>query len=54
MENQKNINNVDNQDKKKDNKLNLVKKFGVWGFIFFLAKGLVWLGIFFGVGQLFV
>jgi hypothetical protein len=52
MKNQK---NVDTGINKKDNKkLNLIKKFGIWGFIFFLAKGLVWLGIFFGVGSLFV
>jgi hypothetical protein len=47
-----NIKNV-NSDKKV-NKLNLVKKFGVWGFMFFLVKGLVWLGVFFGLGSIFV
>ena len=23
----------------------LLKRFGIWGFLFFLVKGLVWLGI---------
>ena len=38
----------------KANKLNLIKKFGVWGFMIFLVKGLVWLGVFFGLGSIFV
>ncbi len=38
---------------KKPNKYNLIKKFGLWGFIFFLAKGLVWLGLFLGIGSIF-
>jgi hypothetical protein len=26
-----------------------LRRIGVWGFLFFLAKGLVWLAIFFGL-----
>lgn len=41
------------EPKSKASKYNLIKKFGVWGFIFFLAKGLVWLGLFLGIGSIF-
>lgn len=54
MKNSKNIEKSKELNSKKNSKLNLIKKFGFWGFMFFLAKGIVWLGIFFGVGSLFV
>ncbi len=31
-----------------------LKRAGVAGFLFFLIKGLIWLGIFFGLGSIFV
>lgn len=54
MKTSKEIEKSKELNKNKKNKLNLIKKFGFWGFMFFLAKGIVWLGIFFGVGSLFV
>ena len=35
----------------KENKTKWLKRIGVGGFLFFLAKGLVWLAIFFGIGK---
>lgn len=29
------------------------KRIGIAGFLFFLIKGLIWLGIIFGIGKLF-
>ena len=34
-------------------RLNWLRRLGWAGFFFFLAKGLVWLAIFFGAGALF-
>jgi hypothetical protein len=28
-----------------------LKRIGIAGFLFFLIKGLIWLGVFFGLGQ---
>jgi hypothetical protein len=39
-------------EKKKNKKIGLIQKFGVGAFFFFLAKGLVWLAIFFGAKEL--
>jgi len=47
----KQIEQNNNQNSKK---INLIKKLGIWGFLFFLIKGLIWLGIFFGIGSVFV
>ena len=45
---------INNANLSKSKKYKLVKKLGMWGFLFFLIKGLVWLGIFFGIGSIFV
>lgn len=38
----------------KDNRLRRwLKRIGLAGFLFFLVKGLIWLGVFAGVGALF-
>ena len=29
-----------------------VKRLGIAGFLFFLIKGLIWLGVFFGISQM--
>jgi hypothetical protein len=47
----KQIEQNNNQNSKK---INLIKKLGIWSFLFFLIKGLIWLGIFFGIGSVFV
>lgn len=44
------LNEVEKPDGKKD-PWRLVKRMGVAGFMFFLIKGLVWLGIFFMAGK---
>ena len=39
-------------EEKKNNKLILwLKRMGLAGFLFFFIKGLVWIGIFLGLGQ---
>ena len=35
----------DNMSEKKASLLKWLKKVGIWGFLFFLAKGLVWLAL---------
>lgn len=35
----------DNMSEKKATLIKWLKKIGIWGFLFFLAKGLVWLAL---------
>ena len=39
------IMNKDKKDLKKDIFIKWVKRIGIWGFLFFLAKGLLWLAL---------
>ncbi len=42
----------DQQEKEKTSKTKqLLKKFGIAGFLFFFIKGLIWLAILFGLGK---
>jgi len=36
---------------RKANIIKWVKKLGFWGFMFFLAKGLVWLAVFYWIAK---
>jgi len=39
------IMNEDKKDSKKDIFLKWIRRMGVWGFLFFLMKGLIWLAV---------
>ncbi len=39
--------------KSKSDQVGWIKKIGVAGFLFFLIKGLVWLAVLLGLGELF-
>lgn len=39
------IMNEDKKDSKKDIFLKWIRRMGVWGFLFFLVKGLIWLAL---------
>ena len=43
--------NKESNDVKQSKGMLWLKRLGVGGFFFFLAKGLVWLAIFFGIGK---
>lgn len=40
------------KNEKLNNKSSWIKRIGWAGFLFFLIKGLVWLAVFFGLGEL--
>lgn len=37
--------NTEKKDSKKDIVLKWIKRVGIWGFLFFLVKGLIWLAV---------
>jgi hypothetical protein len=37
--------NTENKDSKKDIFIKWIKRIGIWGFLFFLIKGLIWIAL---------
>jgi hypothetical protein len=37
--------NTEKKDSKKDKIIKWIKRIGIWGFLFFLIKGLIWLAL---------